>query len=96
MMMEMANVRCTATPAEGAGAALRTSLRAFRGVHKRYLHLYVATYEAMVNTKRVTPTLIQRMCVHGRSVHSSYTRAGLFPHINAPQLPQWDDWREFS
>jgi transposase len=24
---------------EGAGAALRTSLRAFRGVHTRYLHL---------------------------------------------------------
>jgi transposase len=58
---------------EGAGASLRTYLRAFRGVHTRYLHLYVATYEVMVNTKRVTPTLIQRMCVHGRSVHSSYT-----------------------
>jgi transposase len=58
---------------EGAGASLRTYLRAFRGVHKRYLHLYVATYEAMVNTKRVSSTLIQRMCVHGRSVHSSYT-----------------------
>jgi hypothetical protein len=28
---------------EGAGAALRTYLRAFGGVHKRYLHLYVAT-----------------------------------------------------
>jgi transposase len=34
---------------EGAGAALRTYLRAFRGVHKQYLHPYVATYEAMVN-----------------------------------------------
>jgi transposase len=58
---------------EGAGAALRTYLRAFRGVHKRYLYLYVATYEAMVNTKRVTPTLIRRMCVRGLSTHSSYT-----------------------
>ena len=48
---------------EGAGAALRTYLRAFRGVHKQYLHLYVATYEAMVNTKRVTPMLIRRMCI---------------------------------
>lgn len=28
---------------EGAGAALRTSLRAFRGVHKQDLPLYVAT-----------------------------------------------------
>jgi transposase len=47
---------------EGAGAALRTYLRGFRGVHKRYLHLYVATYEAMINAKRVTPALIGRMC----------------------------------
>jgi transposase len=58
---------------EGAGAALRTYLRAFRGVHKRYLHLYVATYEAMVNTKRVTPYLIQRMCFAALSVHIGYT-----------------------
>jgi transposase len=58
---------------EGAGAALRTSLRAFRGVHKQYLHLYVATYEAMVNTKRVTSHLIRRMCMAELSVHTSYT-----------------------
>jgi transposase len=50
---------------EGVGAALRTYLRVFRGVHKQYLHLYVATYEAMVNAKCVTPQLIQRMCVGG-------------------------------
>jgi transposase-like protein len=58
---------------EGAGAALRTYLRAFRGVHKQYLHLYVATYEAMLNTKRVTPTLIQRMCVRDFSAYTGYT-----------------------
>jgi hypothetical protein len=58
---------------EGAGAALRTSLRAFRGVHKPYLHLYVATYAAMVNAKRVTPELIQRMCLGDLSAHTSYT-----------------------
>jgi transposase-like protein len=58
---------------EGAGAALRTYLRAFRGVHKRYLHLYVATYEAMVNAKRVTPDLIQRMCIADLSGHIGYT-----------------------
>jgi transposase len=58
---------------EGAGAALRTYLRAFRGVHKRYLHRYVATDEAMVNTKRVTPYLIRRMCVIDRSVHTGDT-----------------------
>ncbi len=57
---------------EGAGAALRTYLRAFRGIHKRYLHLYVATYEAMANAKRVTPALIQRMCVSHTSMQIGY------------------------
>jgi transposase len=58
---------------EGAGAALRTYLRAFRGVHKQYRHLYVATYEAMIHAKRVTPELIQRMCIGERSAQTSYT-----------------------
>jgi transposase len=58
---------------EGAGAALRTYLRAFRGVHKQYLHLYVATYEAMINVKRVTPKLIRRMCIIDPSMHAGYT-----------------------
>jgi transposase-like protein len=58
---------------EGAGAALRTCLRAFRGVHKPYLHLYVATYEAMVNAKRVIPALIRRMCIGDLSRHTGYT-----------------------
>jgi transposase len=58
---------------EGAGAALRTYLRAFRGVHKQYLHLYVATYEALVNAKRVTPKLIRRMCIIAPSMHPGYT-----------------------
>ena len=58
---------------EGAGAALRTYLRTLRGVHKQYLHLYVATYEAMVNTTRVTPTLIQRMCGRDSSTNAGYT-----------------------
>jgi transposase len=58
---------------EGAGAALRTYLHACRGVHQRYLHRYVVTYKAMVNTIRGTPKLIQRMCVHGLSVYFSYT-----------------------
>jgi len=47
---------------EGAGAGLRTYLRTFRGVHKKNLQDYVATYEAMTNAKRITPALIQRMC----------------------------------
>jgi transposase len=48
---------------EGTGAALRTYLRALRGVHTRYLHLDVATSEAVVKVKRVTPTLIRRRCL---------------------------------
>jgi hypothetical protein len=47
---------------EGAGTALGTYLRVFRGVHKAYLHLYVATYEALLNTKQLTAALIRRMC----------------------------------
>jgi hypothetical protein len=42
-------------------------------VHKQSLHLYVATYEAMVNTKRVTPELIQRMCIGRLLMHAGYT-----------------------
>ena len=72
MMMGMADARSTATPANGR-AAFRTYLRAFRGVHKPSLHLDVATYEAMVNTKRATPQLIQRMCVADLSAHTGYT-----------------------
>jgi hypothetical protein len=37
------------------------------------LHLYVATYEAMVNTKRVTSHLIRRMCMAELSMHTGYT-----------------------
>ena len=48
---------------EGAGAALRPYLRAFRGVHKQSWHLDVATDEAMLNTKRATPQLIRRVCM---------------------------------
>jgi transposase len=46
---------------EGAGAALRTFLRPFRGVHKRYLPDYVATFETLYNAKRMTPDIVQRM-----------------------------------
>jgi transposase len=47
---------------EGAGAALRTFLRPFRGVHQADLHLYVVAYEALINAKHVSPALICRMC----------------------------------
>jgi hypothetical protein len=57
----------------GAGAALRTYLRAFRGVHKQSLPLYVATYAARVNATRVTLYLIRRMCVGTWSAHTDHT-----------------------
>jgi transposase-like protein len=57
----------------GAGAALRTYLRVFRGVHKAYMHLYVATCEALVNVKQVTATLIRRMYFGDPSAHANYT-----------------------
>jgi transposase len=47
---------------EGAGAGLRTFLRIFRGVHKKYLADYVATYEAMTRAKRINASVVQRMC----------------------------------
>ncbi len=47
---------------EGMGAGLRTFLRGFRGVSKRYLDDYVAVYEAASNSKRITPSLVQSLC----------------------------------
>lgn len=57
---------------EGAGAGLRTFLRLFRGVHKRYLADYVAVYETILNAKRITSTVVQRLCF-GDRLHGSYT-----------------------
>lgn len=57
----------------GVGAALRTYLRVFRGVHKQYQYLYVATYGAMLNPKRLTPTLIQRICSRISAGHAKDT-----------------------
>lgn len=45
----------------GMGAALRTYLRTFRGVHKYYLAEYVATFESMFNAKSINPSLVQHM-----------------------------------
>ena len=71
-LITMAFARATATPAKARGA-LRTSRRAFRGVRKQYLHLYVTTYEAMVNAKRITSYVIRRMCVTAWSPQTSDT-----------------------
>ena len=54
----------------GGGAALCTYLHAFGGFRKGYLHLYVATYETVVNAKQVTPALIRRMCFGNASAHT--------------------------
>jgi transposase-like protein len=53
---------------EGMGAALRTYLRVFRGVHKYYLAEYVATFETLFNTKAISPAVIQAMCL-GERLH---------------------------
>jgi transposase len=47
---------------EGGGTSLRNFLRAFRGVHKQYLDLYVATYEITFNAKMISSAVIQKMC----------------------------------
>lgn len=57
---------------EGAGAALRTFLRRFRGVHKRYLADYVAVYETSYNAKRITADVVRRLCF-GNPLHPDYT-----------------------
>jgi transposase len=54
---------------EGAGAGLRRFLRLFLGVHKYELTDCVTTYETIVNAKRITPAVIQRMCF-GDRLHS--------------------------
>jgi transposase len=58
---------------EGAGTALRTYLRVFRGVHKKYLDRYVATFETMMNAKRFTPSILRRMCLIQRAAQSKET-----------------------
>jgi hypothetical protein len=47
----------------------------FRGIHKANLRLYVATYEALLNTKQLSAALIRRMCFGALSAHASYTCA---------------------
>lgn len=51
---------------EGLWTGLRNFLRPFRGVHKRYLHGYVAVHEFRVNLKAISPTFIASL-VHRHS-----------------------------
>ncbi len=43
---------------EGLWTGLRNFLRPFRGVHKQFLHGYIAIHEFCVNLKRVSPAFI--------------------------------------
>lgn len=51
---------------EGLWTGLRNFLRPFRGVHKRYLHGYVAIHEFRVNLKAISPFFISAL-VHRHS-----------------------------
>lgn len=46
---------------EGVWTGLRNFLRPFRGVHKKYLALYVAMFEWEYNLKRVTPKFMRML-----------------------------------
>ena len=56
------------TTCEGMWAGLRTFLRPFRGVHKRFLSGYVAIHEFRVNLKRISVRFIAALV----SLHSLY------------------------
>jgi transposase len=58
---------------EGAGTGVRTFLRSFRGVHKKYLADYMATYETMINAKSIGVEVVRRMCFIVAPSHSKTT-----------------------
>jgi transposase-like protein len=53
---------------EGMWADVRTFLRPFKGVHKKYLSGYVAMAEFRRNLKRISPAFISAL-VHTQSAH---------------------------
>jgi len=48
---------------EGIWTGLRNFLRSFRGVHKKYLALYVAVFEWIHNLKRVTSDFLRSLMI---------------------------------
>ena len=46
---------------EGLWASVRTFLRPFRGVHKRFLHAYIAIFEFSTNIKAITQSFIAQL-----------------------------------
>ena len=53
---------------EGLWTTARNFLRPFRGVHKKYLHHYLAMCEHKINLKRISPKFIARLVTQHRSV----------------------------
>jgi transposase len=53
---------------EGLWTTARNFLRPFRGVHKKYLHGYLARCEHKINLKRSSPTFIAQLVTQHRSV----------------------------
>jgi len=53
---------------EGLGTTARNFLRPCRGVHKTYLHCYLAMCEHTINLKRISPAFITRLVTQHRSV----------------------------
>ena len=53
---------------EGLWTTARNFLRPFRGVHKKYLHHYLAMCEHQINLKRISPTFISGLVTQHRSM----------------------------
>lgn len=51
---------------EGIWTGLRNFLRIFRGVHKKFLHLYCACFEIKHNYKKIIPQVIQATVFNNR------------------------------
>ena len=53
---------------EGLWTTARNFLRPFRGVHKKFLHSYLAMCEHKINVKRISPKFIARLVAQHKSV----------------------------
>jgi transposase len=53
---------------EGLWTTARNFLRPFRGVHKKYLHTYLAICEHKINRKRISPPFISRLVTLHKSI----------------------------
>ncbi|MGH8006384.1 MAG: transposase [Candidatus Binatia bacterium] len=53
---------------EGLWTTARNFLRPFRGVHKKYLHMYLAICEHRINRKRISSTFISQLITPHKSM----------------------------